>query len=49
MPNCPRTSLERTRLLQSLRFAAETITDEEVEVLADTDWRSRLTTALEGN
>ncbi|MET7828917.1 DUF6000 family protein [Streptomyces sp. NPDC005386] len=45
MPNCSRTSLERTRLLQSLRLDAEAITDEEAEVLVDRDWRSRLTAA----
>ncbi|MFD6294207.1 DUF6000 family protein [Streptomyces sp. NPDC060235] len=45
LPNCSRTSLERTRLLQSLRLAAEAITDEELEVRVDRDWRSRLTAA----
>ncbi|MEU8645045.1 DUF6000 family protein [Streptomyces sp. NPDC048674] len=36
---------ERTPFLQSLRSAAEAITDEELEVLLESDWRSRLTAA----
>ncbi|MET8540182.1 DUF6000 family protein [Kitasatospora sp. NPDC004799] len=36
---------ERTLLLQSLRSAAEAVTDEELEVLLESEWRSRLTAA----
>ncbi len=34
---------ERRLFLQSLRSAAQAITDEELEVLLESEWRSRLT------
>ncbi|MFD7757677.1 DUF6000 family protein [Streptomyces sp. NPDC059757] len=36
---------ERTAFLQSLRSAAQAITDEELEILLESEWRSRLTAA----